>query len=131
MTRRAFSRDVYLEILVGGNSVLVTAEISFTTTPLDPGVSSGPAELCYPPEGNEIDDREVTALYMPEVKAEPARELDLEDGDKLQIAAIDATPRLDLECPAWLAQLILENVDDETLNEAADFDGDDREYERE
>jgi hypothetical protein len=29
--------------------------IEYTISPYDPGVSSGPAELCYPPEGGEVE----------------------------------------------------------------------------
>jgi hypothetical protein len=29
--------------------------VEYTITPYDPGVSSGPAEICYPPEGGEVE----------------------------------------------------------------------------
>jgi hypothetical protein len=29
--------------------------VEYTISPYDPGVSSGPAEICYPPEGGEVE----------------------------------------------------------------------------
>ena len=40
-----------------GSEVLIEYQLS----PYDPGVSCGPAESCYPPEGGEIEASEVTS----------------------------------------------------------------------
>jgi len=34
--------------------------IEYNIDPFDPGVSSGPAEACYPPEGGGISDMRIT-----------------------------------------------------------------------
>ena len=47
MTRTYF-HDWFLD-----DETKVTVEYSLS--PYDPGVSSGPAELCYPPEGGEVE----------------------------------------------------------------------------
>lgn len=106
--RETFTKDVSIELIIDGNSVEVMATVQFTTTPYDPGVSSGPAEKCYPPEGGEIEDVEVTALVLPEISHGQGHQ---------------SRPEIKLECPQWLAETILENVSDETLGESVDFEG--------
>ena len=44
--------DPELELLVEGNA-----------TPYDPGVTSGPPERCYPPEGGEVEIENVYATH--------------------------------------------------------------------
>ena len=111
---RKFTHEIAVEIIIGGNSIEVVAEISFTATPYDPGISSGPPERCYQPEGGEIDDVKVKALFFPATKGGHGR---------------SSTPKVDLELPEWLADKIIEYVSDDTLFDAADFDDDNREYE--
>lgn len=41
---QTFERDCGMEVTV-----------EYTITAYDPGVSSGPAESCYPPEGGEVE----------------------------------------------------------------------------
>lgn len=120
--KKTFTHEIPVQIFIGLNSIEVMAEISFTATPYDPGISSGPPVICYPPEGGEIDDREVTALYL--ASAPDAQ------GVKLPADAVLAKPiKKVLECPAWLSEMILENTSDDTLFEAAYFDDDYWEYE--
>lgn len=38
-----------------------------TATPYDPGVSSGPVEACYPPEGGEVEINEIWLTGVPGV----------------------------------------------------------------
>jgi hypothetical protein len=38
----------------------VELTVTYTITPYDPGISYGPAERCYPPEGGEVEITEVT-----------------------------------------------------------------------
>ena len=38
-----------------------TAFIDYTLEPYDPGVSFGPAEICYPPEGGGVNESEATS----------------------------------------------------------------------
>jgi hypothetical protein len=109
MTRKTFNKDVSVELIIEGNSVEIVATVQFTTTPYDPGISIGPAEKCYPPEGGEIEDVEITALVLPEIS----------HGREHQ-----SRPEIKLECPAWLAEAILANVNDNTLIEAVDWDED-------
>ena len=45
-----FTRDDGAEVL-----------IEYKLTPYDPGVSYGPPESCYPPEGGEIEEWEATS----------------------------------------------------------------------
>ncbi len=42
-------------------SILAVFAVTFTREPYDPGYISGPPELCYPPEGGEI---EITDLEL-------------------------------------------------------------------
>lgn len=44
--------DPEMELLVEGNA-----------TPYDPGVTSGPPEACYPPEGGEVEIENVYATH--------------------------------------------------------------------
>jgi hypothetical protein len=44
--------DPEMELLVEGNA-----------TPYDPGVTSGPPECCYPPEGGEVEIENVYATH--------------------------------------------------------------------
>ena len=44
--------DPEMELLVEGNA-----------TPYDPGVTSGPPERCYPPEGGEVEIENVYATH--------------------------------------------------------------------
>lgn len=37
------------------------ALIEYTLSAFDPGVTSGPMESCYPPEGGDIEDSEATS----------------------------------------------------------------------
>lgn len=37
--------------------------VEYTISDYDPGVSSGPAELCYPPEGGEVEIVSVKDAY--------------------------------------------------------------------
>jgi hypothetical protein len=54
MQRHSITRDFELN-LTG------TFTAKFRTTPYDPGVTSGPPERCYPPEGGEVEDLTLTA----------------------------------------------------------------------
>lgn len=42
--------------------------IEYSITDYDPGVSSGPAELCYPPEGGEVEIVKVFNEANPDIK---------------------------------------------------------------
>lgn len=60
----SFERDDGSEIL-----------IEYALSPYDPGVSYGPAERCYPPEGGELQDWRATddagkAVRLSEAEAE-------------------------------------------------------------
>ena len=108
--RKTFTKDVSVELIIDGNSVEVMATIQFTTTPYDPGRISGPPEKCYPPEGGEIDGPTVVALVYPAISSRPGT---------------TGRPAIKLDCPDWLAETIIENVSDDTLNEAVDFNDED------
>ena len=112
---KTFTKDVSVELIIDGNSVEVVATIQFSTTPYDPGRISGPPEKCYPPEGGEIDGPTVVALVFPAVwKRVPHGTVVGKVRDEIKI-----------DCPDWLAETIIENVSDDTLNEAVDFDDED------
>lgn len=38
----------------------IEIEVEFGATPYDPGVSNGPPEACYPPEGGEVEIESIT-----------------------------------------------------------------------
>jgi hypothetical protein len=38
----------------------IAVEVEFDATPYDPGVCSGPPEVCYPPEGGEVEITQIT-----------------------------------------------------------------------
>jgi hypothetical protein len=42
--------------------------VEYSICDYDPGVSSGPAELCYPPEGGEVDIVKVFTEANPDIK---------------------------------------------------------------
>lgn len=42
--------------------------VEYTISAFDPGVSSGPAEICYPPEGGEVEIIRVTDAGGNELK---------------------------------------------------------------
>ena len=122
MSAKSFSKDICIEMMISGNSVEVVATVEFTATPYDPGVSSGPAEQCYPPEGGEIEIQRIAALFYPEVKP-----------IKGPGHHVSGSPQIDLECPDWLAEAIIANVSDDDLQDAIDFDDGpdpDAEYDR-
>ena len=48
--------DLEMELLVEGNA-----------TPYDPGVTRGPPEACYPPEGGEVEIENVYAVHPGQV----------------------------------------------------------------
>lgn len=112
---RTFSHDVTLEVLLCGNSFELVATVEFTATPVVP------ATYWQPAEGGEVEELKVASLaheWTVEVVDEPG-----------------GTPRrvkkeTVIDCPPALAELILANVDEDSLFESVDFDGDDREYER-
>ena len=98
---RTFYKNVPFKILIDGNSVEVVAAMKFTSTPYDPGISSGPAEICYPPEGGEIEDVEVETLFYPVKNGESP---------------------IDLDGQEWLKDLIVEHVSNDTLLDGLDWD---------
>jgi hypothetical protein len=53
-----------VEQVTDGYVRTATFEIEFTTSPYDPGNTCGPPENCYPPEGGEIEDRDVTLVKL-------------------------------------------------------------------
>ena len=57
--------DAYLSVTVEGNA-----------TPYDPGVTSGPPERCYPPEGGEVEIENVW-LEHPGNRDRPAMKLEI------------------------------------------------------
>lgn len=60
MTRtyyKSFERDDETEVTV-----------EYSITAYDPGVSSGPAESCYPPEGGEVEIVKVFSDTDPDIK---------------------------------------------------------------
>jgi len=59
-----------------------TFSASFTTTPYDPGNVCGPPENCYPPEGGEVEDLEITAESVT---------LADEDGEPIAVTLSEAT----------------------------------------
>lgn len=42
--------------------------VEYSITPYDPGVSSGPAEVCYPPEGGEVEIVKVFSDTNPDIE---------------------------------------------------------------
>ena len=38
----------------------IRVEVEYNATPYDPGVTRGPPESCYPPEGGEVEITEAT-----------------------------------------------------------------------
>jgi hypothetical protein len=92
-----FTKDIYVECIVASKSTELLAIIQFSTTPYDPGVSSGPVEKCYPPEGGEIEDKEATLFF-------PA----------------ETNPGAEFHAPA-LAKWIIENVSDDVLLKDIDW----------
>ena len=50
--------DPEMELLVEGNA-----------TPYDPGVTSGPPERCYPPEGGEVEIENVYATHPGQMRS--------------------------------------------------------------
>lgn len=67
----------------------LTLYVSGTQSPYDPGVSSGPPEACYPPEGGEVEIEEVWLKHTGQVKP-----LELEVSSLL--ALLDSA-----ECPVY------------------------------
>jgi len=51
------------------NHRVVELEVTATVTAYDPGVTSGPPERCYPPEGGDVEDIEATALSVATYRA--------------------------------------------------------------
>jgi hypothetical protein len=51
--------------------------VEYSITPYDPGVSSGPAEICYPPEGGEVEILQVFSETLESVVLTDAEERDL------------------------------------------------------
>ena len=51
--------DPHLELRVEGNA-----------TPYDPGVTSGPPEACYPPEGGDVEIEAVWLIGLPGLEVE-------------------------------------------------------------
>ena len=114
MTRTHF-RDVTVEIGSGsdwGREIIATVE--FTATAIIPATWDDPAE------GGEVEALNVIDLFIPEVAGRKG-----EYGQE-----ISGKPRIDLDCPAWLAAMILENIDTGALLESVDFDDDYGDYER-
>jgi hypothetical protein len=50
--------------------------VEYSITPYDPGVSSGPAESCYPPEGGEVEIVKVFSDDDPDLAWTDAEEAD-------------------------------------------------------
>ena len=123
---RTFFHDVTLEVLLCGNSFELVATVEFTATPVVP------ATYWQPSEGGEVEVLKVIDLFVPEVKERAVTRMcvPLKDGEFVDVPAVKAKPRIDIDpIPPALAELILVNVDEESLFESVDFDGDDREYE--
>ena len=108
---RTFNHDVSIELLFNSmyDNVKIMATVDFTATPIVPGSWNGPAN------GGEVEALKVIDLFIPEIKAKTGTAV--------------ATPRRTLECPQWLAEMIVANVDEDELFQSADF-SDDQEYER-
>lgn len=122
---RTFEHTVFLELIFGRNATEeVCATIEFTATPIIPATWDDPAE------GGEVEKLKVIDLFIPEVKAQPERQIPtpLREGQFTTVAEVKARPRVDLECPKWLEEMILEHADDETLLESVDFDDDYPDY---
>ncbi len=125
---RTFFHDITLEVLLCGNSFELVATVEFTATPVVP------ATYWQPAEGGEVEVLKVIDLFVPEIKERAAARVrvrvPLNDGEFVDVPAVKAKPRIDIDpIPPAFAELILSNVDEESLFESVDFDGDDREYE--
>jgi hypothetical protein len=56
-----FTAVIYVEREEEEIEVQVTGRV----IPYDPGICSGPPEICYPPEGGEVEDVEATVAGKP------------------------------------------------------------------
>jgi hypothetical protein len=83
--------DPHLELRVEGSA-----------TPYDPGVSSGPVEVCYAPEGGEVDIEGVwlTGTDAPDIEVTPLITL-LGAWDKLQELTEQAFDNLPAQEPDY------------------------------
>ena len=83
--------DPHLELRVEGSA-----------TPYDPGVSSGPVEACYPPEGGEVEIEEVwlTGTEAPDIEVTPLITL-LNAWEKLQELTEQAFANLPMQEPDY------------------------------
>ena len=66
----------------------IEIEVEFDATPYDPGVTTGPPERCYPPEGGEVEITSITYNGKPlelsdadEKKVQEEIEQEVADGD--------------------------------------------------
>jgi hypothetical protein len=105
MTPRTFTDTLSIE-LTGhkGYGAEIECEVSFTRTPVVPARTSGPAEDCHPEEGGETEIVSVTPFRM-------------QTGNPS-----GWTPEY-LDCPPWLADLLIECIDPDELECGEDDDG--------
>lgn len=71
-----------------GDEVSIEVEVSGDVTAFRPGKTTGPAELCYPDEGGEV---EVTGSWVKGEEFELTHEEISDAEESLQRAAADAT----------------------------------------
>lgn len=85
----------------------LTLVVEGTQTPYDPGVTSGPPEACYPPEGGEVEIADVWLKHTGHVKP-----IELEIGPLLML--LDHA-----SCPVYerLEQLVQDKLADEPPSE--------------
>ena len=63
MSRR--NDNLTISLPMDDHQLLLRCEV--TATPYDPGVTSGPVEACYPPEGGEVEINEIWLTGVPGV----------------------------------------------------------------
>ena len=100
MSRNQYTATVPVEIGVGVNSVELLAEVRFTYHPEQPDHWNKSIGTWEPGGGGEIEDVEIVSLRYEKQDA-------------------DVPP---LVVPEWLTDIVVENVDHDTLREAAEED---------
>ena len=66
----------------------IEIEVEFDATPYNPGVTSGPPEACYPPEGGEVEITQITYNDKP-IELSEADQKKVQEDIEQQVAKLD------------------------------------------
>jgi hypothetical protein len=97
---RTFLHDVDVQIVLLDSDLVFMATIEFTCTPIIPATYDDPAE------GGEVEIVSVVEIFI------PAKATTYNAYGAIRNSATD---RVNLECPKWLSDWIIANVDSDVL----------------